>query len=85
MVNFSIVYELDSWPRDIGTNFTLAGCLFGAAKLAKNADPEKYVYSSYGIGFDTRIEYSLSVIIFRADRSPSVHIDNKEKRHLNSW
>ena len=86
MLNFFIVYELDSWSRDLGTDFTLGGCLFGGVKLAKNADPDKYVYSGYGTGFDTCIEHSLrngsvgkNVIIFGVDISSSMHIDNKEK------
>ena len=55
-------------------------------KLAKNADPDKYVYSGCGIGFDGRSEFSLpdctvgkNVIIFGADMSSSMHVDNKEK------
>ena len=32
--------------------FTLKGCLLGGVKLAKNADPDKYVYNSYGTGLD---------------------------------
>ena len=59
MVNFFIVYELDSWPRDLNTEFTLGDCLFGDVKLTKNPDPDKYSYSGYGIGFDMQIEYSL--------------------------
>ena len=57
MCYFFIVYELDSWPWDLGTDFTLRGCLLEVLNLAKNVDLDKYVYSSYGIGFDTRIEY----------------------------
>ena len=34
-------------------------CLFGCVELTKNADPDKYSYSVYGIGFDTCAEYSL--------------------------
>ena len=34
--------------------------MFGAVKLTKNADPDKYNYSGYGIGFDLRLEFSLS-------------------------
>ena len=85
-VIFFIVYELDSWPRDLNTDFTLGGCFFGGVKLIKNADPDKYVYSGYGIGLDTRIEYSLlggsigkSVFIFGADMRSSVNINNKGK------
>ena len=48
--------------------------MFWGVKLGENADPDKYVYSGYSIGFDTCIEYSLpdgnlgkNVIIFRVD------------------
>ena len=60
--------------------------MFGSVKLTKNANPDKYKHSGYSIGFDLRSEFSLpegsrgrSVIIFRADMSSSVHVDNKEK------
>ena len=50
------------------------------------ADPDKYKYSDYGIGFDSCSEFSFTdesveknFIIFGADMSPSVHIDNKNK------
>ena len=86
MAIFFIAYELDSWPRDLNTDFTLGGRLFGGAKLSKNADPDKYSYTCFGIGFDTRGQYSLpddsvdkNVIIFGADMTSSVHIDNKGK------
>ena len=58
--------------------------------LAKIADLDKYVYSGYGIGFNSRLLFSLpdfnwgkKVIIFEVDMSSSVHTDNK-KRYLNS-
>ena len=38
--------------RDLNTAFTLKDC-------TKNADPNKYVYSGFGIGFDFRSEFSL--------------------------
>ena len=60
--------------------------MFGGVKLTKNADPDKYLYSNYGIRFNTRGKYSLpdcsvgkNVIIFGVDMSSSVHIDNKGK------
>ena len=60
--------------------------MFGGVKLTKNAAPDKYSYSGYGIGFETRGQYSLSddsvgkyVIIFEVDMSSSVNIDNKGK------
>ena len=63
---------------------TLGNSLFGAVKLNENADPDKYSYSEYSIGFDARGGFSLSdgsafgknVTIFGADASSSVHIDN---------
>ena len=30
-VNLYIPYRLDTWSRDLNTDFTLANCLFGAA------------------------------------------------------
>ena len=53
VVNFYISYKVDTWPRDLNTDFTLGNSLFGAVKLAKNANPDKYEYSGYGIGFDS--------------------------------
>ena len=60
--------------------------MFGAVKLIKNADPNKYKYSGYGIGVDGRQSFSLSdgsrigknVIIFGVDMSLSVHVGNKK-------
>ena len=66
--------------------------MLGGIKLSKNADADKYVYSGYGIEFDSRSLFSLTnfalgknVIIFGVDLSTSVPIDNKKKRYLNSW
>ena len=57
--------------------------------LTKNADPDKYVYSGYGIGFNLCWEFSLTdgsvdknIIIFGVDMSSSVHIGNKRKNIL---
>ena len=33
---------------------TTPDCLFGAVKLTKNADVNKYKFSGYGSGFDSR-------------------------------
>ena len=86
MVNIFILSELDSWPLNFDADFTLGGCLFGGVKLVKNADPDKYSYSGYGIRFDTCVEYSLpdgsvdkNVTLFGVDMSSSMHIDNRRK------
>ena len=54
--------------------------------VPKSVDPDKYVYSDYGIRFGLSLEFSLpdgsvctDVIIFWVDTSSSVHIDNKKK------
>ena len=54
--------------------------------LTKNADIEKNKYSAYKIGFDRRSSFSSpsggfsqNVLIFGADMSSSIHIDNKKK------
>ena len=75
--------------RNLNTDFILNNCLFGSAKLTKNADLDKYKYSDYLIRFDSRSEVSFTdgsmgknLIIFGADLSLSVHIDNKTKDNL---
>ena len=64
-------------------------CFIVGVKLAKNTDPDKYVYTGYGTGFDSSSKVSLpddsvgkNVIIFGVDMSSSVHIDNKKKNIL---
>ena len=73
-------------PFSVGKYSTLGNSLFVAVKLTKNADPDKYKYSGYGIGFDASGSFSLSNgsgfgknVIFGADKSSLVHIDNKKK------
>ena len=71
VVNLFVVFELDTWSQDLSTDFTLNNYLFGSVKLTKNVDPDKYKYSGYGTGFDSRSLFSLpnfdwgkNVIIF---------------------
>ena len=72
--------------RNLNTNFTLGSCLFGAVKLTKNSDLNTYGYSGFNIGLDARSQFLWSdgswdqnVVIFGADISYSVHVDNKKK------
>ena len=58
--------------------------MFGAIKLTKNSDIDKYKYSEYGIGFDSKRTFShpiggigQNVIVFGADMSSSVHANNR--------
>ena len=86
-VNLFICYKLDRCSRDLDTYFTLGNCLFRSVELTKNADPDKFIYS--GIGSDSRWEvlfsdesYGKHFIIFGADMSSSVHVDNNRKNIL---
>ena len=54
-----IVYELDTWSRNLKSEFTLKDCLFWGVKLAKNADTDKYIYPGYSIRFNSGSEFSL--------------------------
>ena len=71
------MYKINLRPFKQSDNFTLQSSLFGAIKLIKNADFDKYKYSDYGIGFDLHGSFSLvngnefgkNAIIFGADMS----------------
>ena len=62
--------------------------MFGAVKITKNPDIDKYTYSGYGIGFDRKGKFSFgngyghNTIIFRVDTSSSVHANNKTNNVL---
>ena len=85
VVNIYIVYELGASSSHINDP-ALKNCLFGVVTLTKNADIGKYKYSGYGIGFDRRSSFSFpsgrfgqNVLIFGADMSSSIRVDNKKK------
>ena len=91
VINLYISYTLGSKFRNLNTDFTLGNCLFGSVKLTKNSDLDKYKYSGYSIGFDSCSEFLLpdstmgkNVIIFGADISLSLHVDN-EGKEINYW
>ena len=83
-INVYIVYEI-SKNCNISNYPALENCLFGAVGLTKHADIDQYKYSGCGIGFGRKGKFSFgnrfgrSCIIFRADTSSSVHVDNKKK------
>ena len=85
VVNIYIVYELAA-SSSHDSDPTIKNCLFGAVTVTKNADIEKYKYSGYDIGFDRRSSFSFTgvafgqnVLIFGADMSTSIHVENKKK------
>ena len=86
MISLYISYTLGPQLRNLNTDFKLYNCSFGSVKLTKIAALDKYKYSGYGIGFNSRSEFPLpdgtmgkNVIILAADMNPSVHVDSKEK------
>ena len=87
IVNIYAVYDLKSNLNNFDP--TLENCLFGAVKLTKNSDFDKYKYSGYGIGFDTKGTFSFpsggigqNIIIFGADTSSSVHANRRTENIL---
>ena len=83
-VNIYIFYDLKSNHNIF--NPTLQNCLFGAVKVTKNNEVDKYKYSGYGIGFNSKEIFiqprggiGQNVIICDADMSSSVHANNKTK------
>ena len=85
IINIYIVYNLQSNLK-YGPDFTLENCLFGAVRITKNTDVDKYKYSGYCIGFDGRGvfthptgSFGNNAIIFGVDMNSSVHIDKKGK------
>ena len=84
LVNIYMVYEITD-NSNASSYPTLENILFGAVKLTKNADIDKYGYSGYGIGFDRNGSFSFpgtglgrNVIIFGADISSSTKINNRK-------
>ena len=75
VVNLYVVYKITNF-HGINNYPTLTNALFGAVKLTKNADIDKYICSGYGTGFDGHGFYShpskgtgRNVIIFGVDMS----------------
>ena len=86
-VNIYTVYRLIPTTKD--SSITLQNCLFGAVKLTKNSDIDKYKYFGYGNGFDSRGNfthpvggYGRNVIVFGADLSSYTHANNKTRSIL---
>ena len=73
VINLYISYTLAPQLKKLSTYFTLGNCLSGSVKLTKNADPDKYKCTGYGIGFDTRSQFLF------ANGSYGKNVDNKEK------
>ena len=88
IVNVYIVYRLDAWARNPTNNFKFENSLFGTTNIVKNSGKEKYVYSGYGITFDSAGSWSFendfarNVIIFGVYNISSSHSDNRKNNFL---
>ena len=51
-MNIYIAFDLKSSLNNFDP--TIQNCLFGAIKLTKNSDIDKYEYAGYGIGFNSK-------------------------------
>ena len=86
--NIYIAYELTGCSSN-GNDPTVINSLFGAVRLTRNADIDKYGYSDYETGFNRRGSFSFpgggfgsTVIIFEVNMSSSIYVDNKRKNIL---
>ena len=90
VVNVYICYKL--LPKTINTDNALKNCLFGAIEAARpnnTKDPDNFIYSGWGIGFDhtetfTHPEGGIArnIIIFGVGISRSIHASNKTEDFL---
>ena len=90
VINVYLCYKL--LPKTINTDDALKNCLFGAIEAARpnnTKDPNNFIYSGWGIGFDhtgtfTHPEGGIArnVIIFGVDMAGSVRASNKTKDFL---
>ena len=78
-----IVYEITK-SNLVSSYPTLENWLFGALKLTKSTDVDKYKYPEHDVGFDRKENFSFAsqfgrnCIIFGADMIPCVHLNNKK-------
>ena len=59
IVKIYIVYSLSK--KTINSDNVLKNCLFGATKVTKpgdTTDTDKYIYSGYGLGFDSKSQFT---------------------------
>ena len=60
IVNIYLVYEINKRIKIIDY-LTLENCFFGAVRLSKNDDIDKYKYSGFGIGFDRKESFFIYI------------------------
>ena len=87
VINLYISYMLNPWLRNWNTDFKLKNCLFGSVKLIQiNTNIVAAAYDLIPVQNFSFTDGSMgrNIIIFGADMSSPVHIDNKNKDILIS-
>ena len=90
VINVYICYKLS--PKTINSDNVFKKFLFGAIYAARpndNKDPDNFIYTGWGIGFDRNGTFGHSeggtarnVIIFGGDMCGSIHASNKTENFL---
>ena len=62
IVNLFIASELDTWSRALITKFAPSSSLFGAVKLGKNSDPNKYRYKGSDIAINAHQNFHCTLV-----------------------
>lgn len=62
IVNLFIASELDTWSRALITKFAPSSSLFGAVKLGKNSDPNKYRYKGSDIAINAHHNFHCTLV-----------------------
>ena len=78
--------------KTVNSDNVLKNCLFGTTKVTKpgdTTDTDKYIYSGYGLGFDSTSQFThpqggiaRNIIIFGVNSSNSIHATNKTQNIL---
>ena len=90
IVNIYILYSL--YQKTRSSDNALKNCLFGATKVTRpvdTKDPEKYIYSGYGLGSDSTGDFThpqggkaRNIIIFAVNLPNSVFTTNQTQNIL---
>ena len=79
IMHISIVYNLI--PTINNLNITLENCLFGAVELTKNTDIDKYKYSGYGTGINSKGSFSFLGVGFGKNNKKKIRNNKKKVLH----
>ena len=84
ILDLYVVYELNNWPCYPKNNFPVKNCLFGKAKLVKNAIKSKFTSNGLRIAIEGERSWSFgndlarNVAIFGVDYTSSSRADNQK-------